>query len=389
MRYAAGLAAVLVSFAVVAACSFEDAKDRPISLDGGGETPDASGADARTGDGANAENDSGGGGDGGADGSSTVDGGGATNAESCKPGGAGMTDCGATSEGCCTSPLVKGGTFSRVYVSSGGVASGLGYSATVSSFRLDKYEVTVGRFRRFVAAWNANWRPAEGAGKHVHVGALGLVDVGSAGAHESGWDSVIGNGQLAPTSTNLGSDAPNSTWTATPAGNENKPINTVNWYEAFAFCIFDGGFLPSEAEWEYAAAGGAEQRDYPWGAAAPTIALANYGCFGQADCDVRSIKGVGILPDGAGRWGQLDLAGNVWEWTMDWYVGDATHYQTASCVDCVSATPPDPNIGRSSRSGDFLNDATNLPARLRNQYYGSRRSDQREGLVGFRCARSP
>jgi formylglycine-generating enzyme required for sulfatase activity len=36
-------------------------------------------------------------------------------------------------------------------------------------------------------------------------------------------------------------------------------------WEAYAFCIFDGGFLPTETEWEYAAAGGSEQRDYPWG----------------------------------------------------------------------------------------------------------------------------
>jgi len=393
VRYAAGLTAVLVSLAVVAACTFEDAKERPTSSDGGTgagrETPDASSEDATAGDGAIAESDAGER-DGGDDGSTTVDAGGTTNAASCKPGGPGMTNCGTANESCCTSPLVQGGAFSRVYASNGGIASGLSFSATVRSFRLDKYEVTVGRFRRFVAAWNGNWRPTGGAGKHVHVGPLGLDDVGSAGAHELGWDSPIGDGQVTPTSTNLASDGSNSTWTVTPAGNENKPINTVNWYEAFVFCIFDGGFLPSEAEWEYAAAGGAQQRDYPWGAAAPTTSLANYGCFDRADCDgANSIKSVGMLPGGAGLWGQLDLAGNVWEWTMDWYVGDPTHYQTSSCVDCVSATPPDPNIGRSSRSGDFLNNDTNLPARLRNQYYGSRRSDQRDGLVGFRCARSP
>ena len=64
-----------------------------------------------------------------------------------------------------------------------------------------------------------------------------------------------------------------STWTPSPvsgsASQENLPINCVDWAEAYAFCIWDGGFLPSEAEWEYAAAGGSLQLDYPWGSAGP------------------------------------------------------------------------------------------------------------------------
>ena len=49
-----------------------------------------------------------------------------------------------------------------------------------------------------------------------------------------------------------------------PGANESLPINCITWYEAFAFCAWDGGFLPTEAEWNYAAAGGSEQRAYPW-----------------------------------------------------------------------------------------------------------------------------
>ena len=49
-------------------------------------------------------------------------------------------------------------------------------------------------------------------------------------------------------------------------------MNCVNWFEAYAFCIWDGGFLPSDTEWEYAAAGGSLQREYPWGSTAPGTA---------------------------------------------------------------------------------------------------------------------
>ena len=86
---------------------------------------------------------------------------------------------------------------------------------------------------------------------------------------------------MSPTSANLASCSPYSTWTNTASTQENLPINCVNWWESYAFCIWDGGFLPSESEWEYAAAGGSQQREYPWGSAAPgtgnQYAICQYG----------------------------------------------------------------------------------------------------------------
>lgn len=118
------------------------------------------------------------------------------------------------------------------------------------------------------------------------------------------------------------------TWTDTPAGNEHRPMNCVSWYEAMAFCVWDGGYLPTEAEWNYAAAGGDQQRVYPWSSPAGSLtpvdgSHASYwdgtNCVGDgaAGCAVTDLVAVGTKPLGDGRCGQSDLAGNVAEWVLD------------------------------------------------------------------------
>ena len=314
-------------------------------------------------------------------------------AQSCAVAGPGLSQCGAAVETCCTSLDVAGGTYFRSYSNSGAGPIDEAAPATVSDFRLDKYLVTVGRFRRFVTAWNggAGWTPPVGSGKHTHLnGGSGLN--ATSGGYEAGWNDAF-NVNVAPTDTNLActgtlesDESPGSqygTWTPTPGAQENLPITCANWYEAYAFCIWDSGFLASEAELEYAAAAGSEQREYPWGTTPPGTnnRYAIYQCNypnGSGTCTgVVNIAPVGTANLGAGMWGQLDLAGTVWEWTLDSYAAYVT-----PCTDCANV---DALTQRSTQGGNFNTDTLHFaPSRHPNNP-----ADKGAYAYGFRCARTP
>ena len=268
--------------------------------------------------------------------------------------------CGPTaSENCCTSLLVPGGSFYRSY--DGVMFTDPSFPATVSTFWLDKYEVTGGRWANFNWAWFTGWRPAAGAGKHTHLnGGSGLANSAEPG-FESGWDPAWDRN-------------------ATPIGGVGLevspyPYRGANWYEAYAFCIWDGGFLPSEAEWNYAAAGGAEQRVYPWSVPPSSTMLdsTRVGCNAVfAGC---SYLPVGSIAAGNGRWGHADLAGSVEEWTLDAYLSP----YVVPCDNCAHLAS-DPST-RVARGGDSNLLFLGHPERLSTSFRHMNGS-------GFRCARS-
>jgi formylglycine-generating enzyme required for sulfatase activity len=296
-----------------------------------------------------------------------------------------------SSESCCTSLGVTGGMYYRTYQNDVGHGPvGQADPASVSGYRLDKYDVTVGRFRRFVAAWNngSGYTPSAGSGKHGHLnGGRGLVDSGnSAGTtYETGW-SLADNAKVAPTNANLACNSGfDETWTNAPGANENLPVNCVNWWEAFAFCVWDGGFLPSEVEWQYAAAGGSEQRQYPWGSTDPSNMdrYAIYNCYypnSSAMCLGGNIAPVGFASLGVGRWGQLDLAGNVYRWTLDWTA------PFTSCTDCSNLSAVGTFGYRMTRGGTFSSAAYYLEPEYRPS---GAPPTGRYDFLGFRCARVP
>jgi formylglycine-generating enzyme required for sulfatase activity len=306
-----------------------------------------------------------------------------------------MTNCGAASESCCKSLEVTGGTYYRTYVNSGSGPTGEADPATVSGFQLDKYLVTVGRFRQFVDAWNngAGYAPPAGSGKHTQLnGGLGLANSASAGTYETGWVAA-NDGDVAPTNANLTGCGPISTWTNAASSQENLPINCVNWYEAYAFCIWDGGFLPSEAEWRYAAAGGSQQLAYEWGSTVPGTACPGTGCeyaiydcydpSGSGTCSTTSplnIAPVGTAMLGAGLWGQLDLDGELTQWTLDLWA----HY-VDPCTDC--AYVPGGTAGGAVYGGASFHDT--LAGLLTWTRDGSFPPAWGLDDMGFRCARAP
>jgi sulfatase modifying factor 1 len=279
-------------------------------------------------------------------------------------------------ESCCTSIAVPGGTFpmgrstdstSSDYYPSGYYNELPEHTATLSSFALDKYEVIVGRFRQFVADYD-NW--------HVTSGNPTLGAGANPNNPATGWDTAWSSSLPASSSaliTNLKCDSTYLTWSDTAASNEAIAINCVNWFTAFAFCIWDGGRLPTEAEWEYAAAGGRQNRLYPWGCASPDSSLANFsGCTG---CPDSPLVPVGSFPAGAGYWGHMDLAGGMFEWVVDYYAG----YTGDACTDCAVTS----GTYHVNRGGCWESSVTS-PLRVA---YRSFYDVGQRYFMGFRCAR--
>ncbi len=323
---------------------------------------------------------------------------------SCAGGGPGAGyNCGGlqSTDDCCSSLAVpwpaEQGTFLRDY--DGVTHTDESYPATVSRFRLDSYEVTVGRFRKFVSAVvgadaAAPWLPEAGSGIHAHLnGGQGLSAGGDAGTFEPGWNSNW-NSYLMPTegdwdanllSSECNSDAtpPTTSWTQGAGPNENLPIDCVTWYDAYAFCIWDGGFLPSASEWDYAAAAGSDQRVFAWGNELFNAQYAIYDCFYGAgpfgnDClGLGNVAPVGSAPKGLGLWGQFDLNGSVYEWVFD----SAAAYPNP-CDDCANVAEGSLRV---IRGGGF----DSQQSEIESAFWTTGHPERRFGDVGFRCARVP
>jgi len=168
-----------------------------------------------------------------------------------------------------------------------------------------------------------------------------------------------------------------------PPAHGSHPVVLVRYEDAQAYCTWLGDVLerlvrlPTEAEWEKAARGGAEGLRYPWGNDIDA-SRCNYLSDGSAKRH-RGTRPTGTYPPNA--YGLYDVCGNVWEWVSDWYAADS--YGLAEERD---PRGPDAGSMRIVRGGSWVNDDASM---LRSAYRHKVPPDTYAYSIGFRVVCVP
>ncbi len=169
-----------------------------------------------------------------------------------------------------------------------------------------------------------------------------------------------------------------------------QPVSGVNWHDAKAFCNWANKRLPTEAEWEKAASG-PQKFKYPWGNEMDP-SKSNYGRKKEFTANVDA------YPEGKSGYGVYNMAGNVFEWTADWY--DPNYYKTSKVV--VNPTGPEDGVFLSAtgtyvdriatgkkrviRGGSWYTPVESITTTHR--FWNDPMNNSYGVGLGFRCARS-
>jgi len=182
-------------------------------------------------------------------------------------------------------------------------------------------------------------------------------------------------------------------------GKENHPVVHVSWDDAMAYAAWSGKRLPTEAEWEWAAKGGNDQNEYPWGSEQVLEGAAKANSW-EGDFPYRNtlrdqfFYTAPVASFEPNAYGLYDMAGNVWEWCSDWYAYD--YYKTLAGQEVVNPLGPQKSFDpyqpytpqRVMRGGSFLcNDTYCSGYRVASRM----KSSPDTGLhhTGFRLVKSP
>jgi formylglycine-generating enzyme required for sulfatase activity len=210
------------------------------------------------------------------------------------------------------------------------------HTVTLHAYYIDQYEITAGRYQKFIESAHKNIPPT--------------------------WDDEAAQAM------------------------GDLPAVGMSWNDAAAYCKWAGRRLPTEAEWEKAARG-TDGRRYPWGHMQPFVDIANYNrgmWVSEAITLVPVNSGVegmsvrhGLKGGGKSPYGLFHMAGNAAEWVADWY--DREYYQKTPPAD---PTGPSGGEKRVIRGGSWAD----LPAALRVTSRFSAEPDFEDRTIGFRCA---